>query len=181
MRIGALCGSLRRDSWNRRLLMEAAAHVPSEVEWTEIDGVGSLEPYDEDASPASAQVAAFRQALAAVDALVIATPEYNGSIPGPLKNALDWASRPFPDNCLRGKPVLVIGASTGLFGAMWAQADVRRVVGIIGAVALDTELPVGSAHEALADGLPDDLRDQLRTQIGELVTMAGNHDSGGQQ
>ena len=65
--------------------------------------------------------------------MLIATPEFNGSIPGVLKNALDWASRPFPDNALRGMPVAVVGASTGLFGAVWAQAEVRKVLETIGA------------------------------------------------
>ena len=82
--------------------------------------------------------------------MLIATPEYNGSIPGALKNALDWASRPFPDNCLRAKPVAVIGASTGLFGARWAQAELRKVLKTIGASVLETELPIAAAHEAFS-------------------------------
>ena len=83
--------------------------------------------------------------------MLIATPEFNGSIPGVLKNALDWASRPFPDNALRGKPVAVVGASTGLFGAVWAQAEIRKVLETIGADVLDDELPVGQAHVAFGD------------------------------
>jgi chromate reductase len=83
--------------------------------------------------------------------VLIATPEYNGSIPGVLKNALDWASRPFPDNALRGRPVAVIGASTGLFGAVWSRAEARKVLGVIGADVIDQELPVGQAESAFAD------------------------------
>ena len=83
--------------------------------------------------------------------MLIATPEFNGSIPGVLKNALDWASRPFPDNALRGMPVAVVGASTGLFGAVWAQAEVRKVLETIGAYVIDHELPVGQAHVAFGD------------------------------
>ncbi len=96
-------------------------------------------------------VAELREEITRPYAVLIATPEYNGSIPGALKNALDWASRPFPDNCLRRKPVAVIGATTGLFGARWAQADLRRVLKTIGASVLDAELPVPDAHEAFTD------------------------------
>jgi len=90
------------------------------------------------------------------------------SLPGQLKNALDWVSRPVGASSLRDKPVAVIGASTGMFGAVWAQADVRKVLGLIGARVLDRELPVGHAHEALADdGLPED--DALREALGEIL------------
>jgi chromate reductase len=103
---------------------------------------------------------------------VIVTPEYNASIPGALKNALDWASRPFPDNCLRGKPVAVIGASTGLFGAIWAQAELRKVLSTVGAAVLDSELPVPAAQTAFTtDGR---LRDPavaaaLRALVHDLI------------
>ena len=104
--------------------------------------------------------------------MLIATPEYNGSIPGALKNALDWASRPFPDNCLRGKPVAVIGASTGMFGARWAQAELRKVLKTIGASVLATELPVASAHDAFTvDGRLREprLAAALCSIVGELL------------
>jgi chromate reductase len=81
----------------------------------------------------------------------VATPEYNASIPGQLKNAIDWASRPFPDNVLRDKPVAVIGASTGLFGAVWAQAELRKVLSTTGAAVVDAELPIGQSHHAFTD------------------------------
>jgi chromate reductase len=83
--------------------------------------------------------------------VLIATPEYNGSIPGALKKALGWASRPFPDNCLRGKPV-AIWASTGMFGARWAQAELRKVLKTIGASVLPNEFPVASAQDAFSAG-----------------------------
>jgi chromate reductase len=104
---------------------------------------------------------------------LIATPEYNGSIPGSLKNALDWASRPFPDNCLRGKPVAVIGASSGLFGAVWAQAELRKILKTIGADVLEAELPVPRAHAAFT---PDarlrerELATALRRIVHQLVS-----------
>ena len=82
------------------------------------------------------------------DAVLIATPEYNGSIPGGLKNALDWVSRPFATNVLRNKPVAVVGASTGLFGAVRAQAELRKVLTTIGADVLEAGLSVFNAREA---------------------------------
>jgi chromate reductase len=107
--------------------------------------------------------------------VIVATPEYNASIPGVLKNALDWASRPVGDNPLRGKPAAVIGASTGLFGAVWAQAETRKVLTTIGARVVDRELPVGQADEALREnGLPRD-RDaveQLSATLDELLELA---------
>ena len=118
-------------------------------------------------------------AIAAADAVIIATPEYNHSIPGGLKNALDWASRPFEENPLRNKPALVIGASTGLFGAVWAQAEARKVLGALGARVLDDELPVGMADGAFDESgslmdpdLEQRLRDCVATLAGEQVMVA---------
>jgi chromate reductase, NAD(P)H dehydrogenase (quinone) len=115
-------------------------------------------------------VAELRAALAGANAVLIATPEYNHSIPGQLKNALDWASRPFPHNALRAKPVAVIGASTSLFGAVWAQAEVRKVLAAIGAHPIDAELPVAQAHDAFeADG---SLRDpRLEAALAEILSQ----------
>jgi chromate reductase len=153
MRILGISGSLRRGSHNSNLLRAAAELLPPGVELEVYDGLRDLPPYDpdRDLEPAHPAVKRLRDAIAAADGVLIATPEYNGSIPGLLKNALDWASRPFPDNALRGKPVAVIGASTGLFGAVWAQAEARKVLGIIGADVIDLELPVGQADAAFAD------------------------------
>jgi chromate reductase len=117
-------------------------------------------------------VAAFKAAIERADAVLLATPEYNGSIPGVLKNALDWASRPAATTPLRGKPAAVVGASTGMFGAVWAQAELRKVLATIGARVLDAELPVPLAHETLGpDGLPLDAEAarQLERIVIELV------------
>src|SRR4029079_11292350 len=97
-------------------------------------------------------------AIRDADAVLFSTPEYNHSVPGQLKNALDWVSRPLKDSPLRNKPTAVVGASTGLFGAVWAQAELRKVLGAIGARVVDRELPVGLADDAFADdgGLTDD-------------------------
>src|SRR5947208_12543929 len=153
LQILGISGSLRRGSHNTNLLRAAAELLPPGVELEVFDGLGELPPYDADldVQPADPAVAWLREAIASADGILIATPEYNGSIPGVLKNALDWASRPFPDSALRGKPVAVIGASTGLFGAVWAQAETRKVLGIIGADVIDGELPVGQADSAFAD------------------------------
>src|SRR4051794_1155332 len=176
MRILGISGSLRRDSHNTNPLRAAARSLPSGVELELFDGLRELPPYDADldTEPAHPTVTRLREAIAASDGLLIATPEFNGSIPGVLKNALDWASRPFPESSLRGKPVIVMGASTGLFGAVWAQAEVRKVLGVIGADVLDGELPVGQAESAFDEGgnLLDP--DQRRT-LADLVLVLAEH------
>ena len=157
MLVLGLSGSLRRDSHNRKLLRAAAAELPPGARLAVWEGLGSLPLYDQDldVAPALPEVRQLRDALAAADAILISTPEYNHSIPGVLKNALDWASRPFPHNALRGKPVAVVGASTGLFGAVWAQAETRKVLEAIGAEVVERELPVGSADSAFDGGSAD--------------------------
>jgi chromate reductase, NAD(P)H dehydrogenase (quinone) len=150
MRILGISGSLRRDSHNTRLLRNAAQLAPEGVELEIWDGLKAVPPYDadDDVEPAPEPVRELREAIAAADAVLIATPEYNASIPGQLKNAIDWASRPFPNNVLRNKPVAVIGASTSAFGAVWAQAELRKALGAALARALDRELPIAFADSA---------------------------------
>jgi chromate reductase len=181
VRVLGLSGSLRRDSHNRALLRAAAAALPSGAELVEWDRLAELPAYDEDldaaAGPAPEPVRALREAIDGADAVLIATPEYNASLPGALKNALDWASRPHASNPLRGKPAAVVGASTGLFGAVWAQAEARKVLRAIGAAVLERELPVGQAHDAWApDGTLRDaeLRAALAGIVGELVEQAAS-------
>ena len=153
MRILGISGSLRRGSHNSELLRAAAELLPPGVELDWFGGLRAIPPYDvdDDVEPAPPSVSALREAIGSADAVLFATPEYNASIPGVLKNALDWASRPFPENTLRGKPVAVIGASTGMFGGVWAQAELRKVLGAIGARVLDRDLAVGAAHTAFHD------------------------------
>ena len=177
MRVLGISGSLRGGSHNAQLLRAAAAELPPGASFALFEGLMAVTPYSEDLDrdPAPAGAAALRAAIADADALVIATPEYNSSIPGQLKNALDWASRPLATNVLRSRPVAVVGASSGVFGAVWAQAEVRKVLGAIGARVLDEELPVGQAHEAFAaDGSLRDpvLREQLAGVIAALVDAA---------
>ena len=173
MRILGISGSLRRGSHNRKLLRAAASELPSGAELVEWEGLAGLPAFDEDlegSPPESVQE--FLAAVSEADALLIATPEYNASLPGALKNAIDWASRPFPDNVLRDKPSAVIGASTGLFGAVWAQAEVRKTLKASGAHVLESELPVGMADHAFTDDdtlVEPELQARLQDLISDLV------------
>jgi chromate reductase, NAD(P)H dehydrogenase (quinone) len=195
MKVLGIPGSLRRGSHNATLLRAAAELLPPPVELEIFEGLKAVEPYDEDDDPARepgggatdrtsrasvlgrgpAGARRFREALESADAILIATPEYNHSVPGQLKNALDWASRPFPDNVLRGKPVAVVGASTGMFGAVWSQAEVRKVLAASGATVIDEELPVAHADDAFTtDGrlVDQDLREHYKEILDELVSQA---------
>jgi len=170
MRILGISGSLRRGSHNRRLLRAAGDALPPGAVLVEWEGLAGLPAFDEDleASPPEPVQELF-DAIDGADALLIATPEYNASLPGALKNALDWASRPFPDNVLKDKPAAVIGASTGLFGAVWAQAEVRKVLKASGAHVLESELPVGLADGAFTeDGALAD--PELATRLADVVS-----------
>jgi chromate reductase, NAD(P)H dehydrogenase (quinone) len=177
MRILGIAGSLRRGSHNRRLLRAAGAALPPGADLVEWAGLAGLPAFNEDQETAPPEVVReFLKEIASADALLIATPEYNASVPGALKNALDWASRPFPENVLRYKPSAVIGASTGLFGAVWAQAEVRKALKASGAHVLESELPVGMADGAFsADGALADpeLAARLRDLVGDLVREVG--------
>jgi chromate reductase len=155
MKVLGISGSLRRDSHNTELLRAAATLLPSGVEFELYDGLRDIPPYDEDmdkASPAQPEaVVDLKRRIAEADAVLFATPEYNHSVPGVLKNAMDWVSRPLADTPLKKKPVAVIGASTGMFGAVWAQAELRKVLQAIGAKVVDRELPVPMADEIVRD------------------------------
>jgi len=159
MLILGISGSLRRQSGNARLLRAAAAKLPAGTGLRVYDELAGIPPFSEDheARPAGPALRRLRAEIALADAVLISTPEYNGSFPGQLKNALDWISRPLQTSPLRGRPVAVIGASSGIFGAVWAQADLRRVLTAIGAAVLDEELAVGQADTAFT--LCGDLRD----------------------
>ena len=177
MKVLGLSGSLRAGSHNSKLLRAAGDLMPGEAELVEFDGLKLIPPYDEDdeqnGRPPAVQ--ALFDAVADADAVLLATPEYNHSIPGQLKNALDWLSRPLIESPLRNKPAAVIGASTGLFGAVWAQAEARKVLAAIGARVLDRELPIGMADDAFnPDGtlLDEDLSLTLAGILAELHAEA---------
>jgi chromate reductase, NAD(P)H dehydrogenase (quinone) len=180
MRVLFVSGSLRHGSYNTALLREAANALPRGVGHVWLDGIAGLPLYseDDDGERAPAAVERLRRTIAAADAVLIATPEYNGAIPAGLKNAVDWASRPFPDNAWRAKPVAVMGASTGIFGAVWAQAQLRKSLALAGARVIDDELAVSGAHDAflpsgalrdprLAAGLRDVVAALLGARPGE--------------
>jgi chromate reductase len=173
VKILAVAGSVRRDSWNRQLLETAAGLLPDGAELELWNRLKDVPPYDEedDIEPAPAAGAARPAAVAGADAVLIATPEYNSSIPGVLKNALDWASRPLATSPLRNKPVAVIGASTGAFGAVWSQAELRKVLAAIGARVQEGDLAVGHVQNRFVDGelVDSEIRNQLREVVEALA------------
>src|SRR5688500_14845934 len=119
MKVLGISGSLRRDSHNTGLLRAASELLPPAAELVLFDGLGEIPPYSEDHEPRQPPpVLRLREAIEQADAVLFATPEYNHSVPGQLKNAIDWISRPVEGNPLWGKPVAVMGASTGTFGAV---------------------------------------------------------------
>ena len=175
MRVLAISGSLRADSNSTALLRALREEAPEGVEVELWRGLKEIPPYDgdEDVVPGPAAVDAFRELIREVDAVFFATPEYNSSVPGALKNALDWASRPMATNAFRNKPVAVIGSSAGAFGGVWAAAELRKVLGARGARVTDAELAVGHAHEKLGDDgrlADDDVQQGLREALGTLLT-----------
>src|SRR3954469_24389516 len=176
-KILAISGSLRRDSHNAKLLRNASELFADDVEVELWDGLKDIPPYDEDddGDGAPASVAALRAAFAGADAVLISTPEYNSSVPGQLKNVLDWVSRPLATNPLRNKPAAVVGASSGAFGAVWAQAELRKVLATIGARVVDAELALGHADKRFGpDGSlrDDEVRNELSEVLGALVAEA---------
>jgi chromate reductase len=172
MRALALSGSLRSGSHSSELLRSAAGAAPAGVEVVLYDGLKEIPPYDADDDRPGDQPAAVEQlkaALAEADAVLVATPEYNHSIPGVLKNALDWVSRPLLESPVRNKPAAVLSTSTGMFGGVWAAAETRKVLGALGARVLEETVTVPKAHERLADGADDALVAELGAVLAALA------------
>jgi len=178
MRVLGISGSLRRDSLNSALLRTAAERLPAGAELVAFGRLRDVPPYDEDieaAGPVPDAVRELREAVRGADAVLIATPEYNHSIPGALKNALDWVSRPAGESALRGIPAAAVGASSGMFGAVWSQAELRKVLGAMGGRVIEAELPVARAHELLAGDrleLAPEQFEQLDEIFSQLVAAA---------
>jgi chromate reductase len=177
LRVLAISGSLRRDSYNTALLRALRGEAPAGFEIELWQGLKEIPAYDsdDDVVPGPASVEAFRELVREVDAVFFATPEYNSSVPGALKNALDWASRPIATNAFRNKPVAVISSSAGAFGGVWAAAELRKVLGAMGSRVTEAELSVGHAHEKFDEvgRLTDEdvrqgLRDALQTLVAEV-------------
>jgi len=167
VRILAVSGSLRAESHNTQLVREAARLAPAGVEVELWEGICDLPIYDQDLEDTDLpeSVRRLRQDWSSADAILFATPEYNGSVPGGLKNAVDWASRPKDEPALRNKTVAVVGASMGQFGALWAQQDLRRILGIAGARVVGEPLPVSRAHEGFDEAVYQGLRTALETLV----------------
>lgn len=189
IRLLAVAGSLREASLNRRLVRLAERLAPEGVELIEFDALGAVEPYDEDLEASEGfppGAAAFARAVRSADGLFIATPEYNGSVPGQLKNALDWASRPDADapdgvtglqaSSLFGKPVGVASASNGQFGAVWARDELAKVLRTQGARPIvEPGVTVANGQAAFNDDgtlVSEATTDRLRELLDEVVAMA---------
>ena len=182
MKVLGISGSLREGSYNTLLLERARRAMPAGASLERWNGLRELPHYDEDldrrilnGDDSDFAVARLRDAIVAADAVLFVTPEYNGSIPGVLKNAIDWASRPAGAAALKGKPVAVIGASPGQYGGVWAQADLRRVLGIAGARVIDSEFAVTKVHEALASNngiVSHEAQPQLQHVLNQLIEQA---------
>ena len=171
MRVLGISGSLRRDSYNTALLRAAGERLPAGAELVEWERLGEIPPYDADleAESTPAVVEELREAVRAADAVLLATPEYNHSLPGQLKNALDWISRPAGQSALNRKPAAAIGASTGMFGAVWAQAEARKVLSALGGRVIEAELPIPRAGAQFHDGELD-LTPEQSQRLGEILS-----------
>lgn len=182
IKILALVGSLRAASVNRQIAEHAAAAAPEGVTVTIFEGLGELPFYNEDiddamnpAAPPVAQVAALRAAAADADAALVVTPEYNGSIPAVIKNAIDWLSRPYGDGALRGKPLAVIGGGYGRYGGVWAHDETRKSFGIAGARVIDAiKLSVQfTTLDGKAPAEHAELSANVRDAVGKLAAEVG--------
>ena len=174
MTILGISGSLRRCSYNSALLRAAWSVLPENVTVREWHDLAEIPAYNEDLAVVPQPVELLKAALAEAEAVLFATPEYNASVPGALKNALDWVSRPLAANPLRGKPVAVVGASQGIFGAIWAQAELRKILRTLGAETDERELVVAHAQHAFDDDgclRDDELASSLRAIVRDLVTV----------
>lgn len=182
IKILALVGSLRAASINRQIAELAAAVAADGVTVTVFEGLGELPFYNEEIddamsadAPPLAPVAALRAAAADADAALVVTPEYNGSIPAVVKNAIDWLSRPFGDGALKGKPLAVIGGSFGRYGGVWAHDETRKSFGIAGARVVES-IKLSVPFKTLDGRAPAqhaELSANVRDVVGKLAAEAG--------
>ncbi|ATO63843.1 MULTISPECIES: NAD(P)H-dependent oxidoreductase [Mycobacterium avium complex (MAC)] len=182
IKILALVGSLRSASINRQIAELASAVAGEDVVVTVFEGLGELPFYNEEIddamtsdAPTLAPVAALRAAAADADAALVVTPEYNGSIPAVIKNAIDWLSRPFGDGALKGKPLAVIGGSFGQYGGVWAHDETRKSFGIAGARVVES-IKLSVPFKTLAGKAPAEhaeLSANVRDVVGKLAAEVG--------
>lgn len=178
VRILALVGSLRSGSTNRQLAEAAVKVAPEGAEVVLFDGLGDIPFYNEDvdvegAVPAAA--AKLREAAQGADAFLLFSPEYNGTIPAVLKNAIDWLSRPYGAGAFGGKPVAVVGTAFGQFGGVWAQDETRKAVGIAGGKVLeDVKLSIPGSLTRFAETHPSDDA-EVAAQLTEVVERLHGH------
>ncbi|WP_209560132.1 NADPH-dependent FMN reductase [Frigoribacterium sp. PvP032] len=168
-----LVGSLRGGSTNKQLAEAAVLNAPDGVTLSVYDGIAHLPFYNEDIDVDGARpeaAVAFRNALSAADAVLVVTPEHNGTIPAVLKNAIDWASRPYGESQISGKPLAVIGSAFGQFGGVWAQDETRKSFGIAGAKVLeDVTLAIPGSVVRFAEVHPKDDAEVV-AQLAEVVS-----------
>ncbi|GAB2850951.1 NAD(P)H-dependent oxidoreductase [Actinocorallia aurea] len=179
VRILALVGSLRAGSHNRQLAEAAVKHAPEGVEIELYEGLGSVPFYNEDIDVAGSlpvEAAALREAAGRADAFLLFSPEYNGTIPAVLKNAIDWLSRPFGEGAFGGKPTAVVGTAYGQYGGVWAQDETRKAVGIAGANVLgDVKLSIPGSIVRFAETHPADdaeVVEKLSEVLGQVAASA---------
>lgn len=172
-KILAISGSLRKRSFNTNLLHAAAQQAPEGIDIEFFEALGELPHFNQDNErDAGAEVAAMRERVQAADALLISSPEYNGAIPGALKNLVDWASRPAKEGVLQNKLVAVIGAAPTPYGGVWAQDQLRKSLGIAGARVAKIELSVADAHQKFDESgalVDEETIAALESAISELV------------
>ena len=167
-RVAVLVGSLRADSINRRLAEQLRDHAPKGVELSIVEGLGDLPFYNEeiDTADAPAAVRHLREQVAAADRVLAVTPEYNGTMPAVLNNALDWLSRPYGAGAIVGKPFGVLGTTPTPYGGKWAHADAARSAGIAGAKVVESVVvsQPGVGIDVLAD-------DEVRTRLLDALRL----------
>jgi NAD(P)H-dependent FMN reductase len=178
VRILALVGSLRAGSHNRQLAEAAVKLAPEGAEVVLFEGLADVPFYNEDTDVEGAVPAAavkLREAAAGSDAFLLFSPEYNGTIPAVLKNAIDWLSRPFGAGALTGKPVAVVGTAYGQFGGVWAQDEARKAVGIAGGKVIeDIKLSIPGSVVRFAETHPVDDA-EVAAQVVDVVTRLQGH------
>jgi NAD(P)H-dependent FMN reductase len=178
VRILALVGSLRAGSHNRQLAETAVKLAPEGAEVVLFEGLADVPFYNEDtdvegAVPAAA--AKLREAAVGADAFLLFSPEYNGTVPAVLKNAIDWLSRPFGAGALTGKPVAVVGTAYGQFGGVWAQDEARKAAGIAGGKVIeDIKLSIPGSVVRFAETHPADDA-EVAAQVVDVVTRLRDH------